>query len=205
MTVVAVTVDDAAVQATLARLRDAAQNLRPALDAVGMSIASRMRATFEQQADPWGKSWQGLKASTLRKRRKAGKGAQILRDTGRLMNSIAHTAGDSEVVIGSTNVEYAAIHQFGGAIQRKGRAGSVRLRTDARGNLIRQKGYGNLAVFAKQRHKRAVGRDYQGRDYVIPIVARSFAPLRGGRADLPADWAGEAVGLITKHLREAVQ
>ncbi len=204
MTGVTITVDDTAAQAALARLRDAAQNLRPALDAVGLSVVSRMRATFEQQADPWGKGWQGLKASTLRKRRKKGAGAQILRDTGRLMNSISHTVGDNEVTIG-TEVEYAAIHQFGGTIKRTLAAGKVRLRADAKGNLIRQKFHGNLAVFAKSKHKRVVERSHEGRDYVIAIAARPFAPIRGGRADLPAEWASEAIGLITRHLRKAVQ
>ena len=119
MTGVTITVDDTAAQAALARLRDAGQNLRPALDAIGLSIVSRMRATFESQADPWGKGWQGLKASTLRKRRKKGAGAQILRDTGRLMNSISHAVGDNEVTI-DTEVEYAAIHQFGGRMPPQG-------------------------------------------------------------------------------------
>lgn len=196
-------VDDQAMQAAFGRLADAVTDMRPVMDEIGMGLASRVRTTFEHEASPWGDKWPGLKA-TLRGRRMKGTGAQILRDTGRLANSISHTVTGNSVDV-STDVEYAAIHNFGGTIQRKGRAGSVRLRTTAGGHLMRQKGSPNLAVFAKRSHKRATERSYQGRDYAITIPARPFFPIRGGQVDLPQAWLDEGIGLITARLRKAVE
>jgi len=80
--------------------------------------------------------------------------------------------------IGS-NVKYAAIHEFGGTIKRVLLAGSVQLRTDARGNLLRQGKNGKLAVFAKPGHKRTANVPYAGgKRYEITIPAR--APFMRG-------------------------
>ena len=199
MSGVQVTVDATQILAALARLQAAAHDLRPALDRLGVAFVSRIRGTFEQQADPYGRAWPGLKPSTLRRRRMKGAGAQILRDTNRLMNSITHVTGENEVTIGATDVEYAAIHQFGGTINRKGKSGSVRLRTTAAGQLTR--GSTGGAVFASRRHKRAIERSYEGRDYSISIPARPFFP----DGELPADWLAEGVGIVLTPLREAVE
>lgn len=200
MSGITITVDAGAALDALARLRARGEDLRPVLDQIGQGVAARIRQTFVQQADPYGHKWLGLKRSTLRKRRKAGKGAQILRDTGRLMNSITHQVADNAVTI-STDVEYAAIQQAGGTIHRAARAGRVRLRATASGQLLRQKGHANLAVFAKASHKRAVERSFAGRDYTITLPARPFFPDHG----LPDAWMDEATAIVMASLREAVQ
>ncbi len=82
--------------------------------------------------------------------------------TGRLWRSINQAVvqtdgGNSITGIVSTAVEYAAIHEYGGVIHRVSNPGVVRLRTDAKGNLLRQGEEGalaHLAVFAKRSHKR---------------------------------------------------
>ena len=80
-----------------------------------------------------------------------------------------------------TNVKYAAVHEFGGTFTRTSKPGSVRLRTDARGELLRQPG-GRLAIFAKAEHKRAKEVSFAGgRSYQIRVPAR--APIRHGIAD----------------------
>lgn len=72
-----------------------------------------------------------------------------------------------------TNVEYAAIHEFGGTIRRVQLAGSVRLRTDAKGNLIRNERGG--AVFASKKHKRAQNAPYAGgKRFDIVMPARPY-------------------------------
>jgi hypothetical protein len=47
---------------------------------------------------------------------------------------------------------YGKLHEYGGTFERK--AGSVRLRLDVKGELMRQLKNGNLAVFAKKSHTR---------------------------------------------------
>ena len=79
--------------------------------------------------------------------------------TNRLRSSVRATdpviSGQTiDSAIGS-NVLYAAIHEFGGRINKPARQAKVRLRTDARGNLVRQLGNSNLAMFARSTHKRA--------------------------------------------------
>jgi phage virion morphogenesis protein len=73
---------------------------------------------FEQSRDPYGASWP---ASEQRRRGKGERGVtrrgrgQILRDTNRLYSSIHSRPSASGFVI-STNVPYAAIHNFGGKV-----------------------------------------------------------------------------------------
>src|SRR3546814_20492515 len=70
-----------------------------------------------------------------------------------LRNSIVQYWDASSALVG-TNVVYARIHQEGGEIQFAPRSGTTRLRTNARGNLLRQGANGNLAVFARDSHTR---------------------------------------------------
>lgn len=87
----------------------------------------------------------------------------------------AFLVGQDTVVsaIGS-NVKYAGIHEFGGTIKRVLLAGSVRLRTDKRGNLLRQGKNGKLAIFAKDRHKLTTTVAYAGgKRYEVVIPARA--------------------------------
>lgn len=80
-----------------------------------------------------------------------------------------------------TNVKYAAVHEFGGTFTRTVQPGSVRLRTDRRGELLRQPG-GRLAIFAKKTHKSAREVSFAGgRSYVIRMPAR--APIQRGLAE----------------------
>jgi phage gpG-like protein len=56
--------------------------------------------------------WRPLRPSTVAARRKSGEGAQILRDTKILQNSITYSASSEGAVIG-TNIEYAVWQNFG--------------------------------------------------------------------------------------------
>lgn len=80
------------------------------------------------------------------------------------------------------NLPYAAAHEFGATINRVQLAGSVRLRTDARGNLLRTGRNGNLARFARASHKRFANVPFAGgKRYTITIPER--APVRTGMAE----------------------
>lgn len=91
---------------------------------------------FRNSVDPDGNPWQPLSNRTVKSKisknakitsdKKKQKKFKILVDTSNLknsltvqsgQNSIQETSGD-EIVVG-TNVEYAAIHNFGGTIQKK--------------------------------------------------------------------------------------
>lgn len=74
---------------------------------------------FEKATAPDGSAWQTLAPSTVARRRKRGKGAKPLLDTGRLRNSLKITH-DANGVYVSTPVVYAAAHNFGyGAIPQR--------------------------------------------------------------------------------------
>lgn len=84
------------------------------LDAIGHAIAEQVRLGFRDGRSPRGESWEPLTHVTLSRRKNGGVGAKPLMDTGRLRDSIGHAVQGDTVEIG-TNVEYAALHQFGAA------------------------------------------------------------------------------------------
>lgn len=73
---------------------------------------------FEREQDPEGRPWQALAPSTVRARK--GQAHPILRRSGHLSQTHLR-ATEQEAVVGS-NLPYAAIHQYGGAIRRRHRA-----------------------------------------------------------------------------------
>ena len=116
MTGVSVDIDDRQVKDALSRLIGQVTDLRPVLDKLAQVVVTRADLSFRGQQSPDGEPWQKLSAVTLRRRR--GSSAQILKDTGRLASSIsAQPASAHEVIVG-TNVEYAAVHQFGNPANR---------------------------------------------------------------------------------------
>jgi phage gpG-like protein len=99
--------------------------------------------------------------------------------------------------IGS-NVEYAGVHEFGVVITRTSRPGKVRLRTNARGELIRNERGG--AVFATRGLKRIREVAYAGgKSYTVKFPAR--APITTGIADRAADYSTAASQSVITTLR----
>lgn len=104
-----VEIDDQSTRDLINELKRRMGNLTPVMEAVGQIIQSGTQQRFVDQQAPDGTPWAALSPATLAKR---GGGAQILRDTGRLMNSISYRVnGDSVSVF--TNVIYAPTHQLG--------------------------------------------------------------------------------------------
>jgi phage gpG-like protein len=102
--------------------------------------------------------------------------------TSRLRGSVRASAatihGETvETAIGS-NVVYAAIHEFGGRVHHEARTVKVRLRTDAKGNLLRQLSNSHLAIFASRTHKRAKEVTSKAEAYDVDMPER--APFRTG-------------------------
>lgn len=91
----------------LAKIIAACDNSKPAFDAIGNTLANRIRAGFRYSRTPWGDAWKPI---TYRQ-------GKPLRDTGRLLGSITHNATNGSVRIGTDgDLVYTKIHQFGGVI-----------------------------------------------------------------------------------------
>ena len=109
---IGVDINDQEARDLINELKRRMGNLTPVMDAVGGILQSGTQQRFVDQRGPDGSPWAALSPVTLARRRKAGRGAQILRDTGRLMNSISYkVTGDSVKVF--TNVIYAGTQQLG--------------------------------------------------------------------------------------------
>jgi len=183
-------IDSSAVTAAFNRLLALGEDMTPVMRAISKTLKDATEQNFAAQAGPLG-AWLALKD----KKRASGK---ILQDTGRLAASIA-AAYDSQSASVGTNVIYAAIHQLGGDIDHPAYSIKQRLRTDAKGNLLRQEGHKNLAVFAKGSHKRAREVVAEHGAHTTHIPARPYLPvtpdgnLQDGVADEIADILRSAV------------
>lgn len=155
-----------AVHKAFTALEKGLLDARPLMKEVSFLMSDAVAENFEQGGRP---KWLGLAPS----RTKPSK----LQQSGRLRNSIVQYWDASSALVG-TNVVYARIHQEGGEIQFAPRSGTTRLRTNARGNLLRQGANGNLAVFARDSHKRVrTVRWTNESGWTVTIPARPFLQL----------------------------
>lgn len=117
------------------------ENMRPFYDAVGNTLVASTGDRFKAEVDPEGRPWLSLKPATIKARTRKGQlPLTILRSNSRgksgssLSGSVNYQATSEETRIGSP-VEYAAIHQLGGAINRKARKGKIYRQKDEAGNV----------------------------------------------------------------------
>lgn len=122
MTIIRVDVQADEAGRLLAELLKRTGDLNPVSNGIGDILVANTQLRFVDQKGPDGNPWASLSAVTLTRRRKEGKGAQILRDTGRLAASISYTTSNGSLDLGS-NVIYAGTHQFGA---KKGSYGRTR-------------------------------------------------------------------------------
>ena len=171
MSDIKITVDDRGVSEALNRLAARGRDLSPVMKAIAALLHAKTEQNFAAQSGPLG-AWPALK-----KPGKKRQGGMTLQDTGRLAASISVSSGADFAQVGS-NAIYAAIHQFGGQIERAAYSKQVRHRTDAKGNLLKSeylKGKG--LIFAKDSHKRALTRWFEVGAHSINIPARPFLPF----------------------------
>lgn len=72
----------------------------------------KIQVGFDQQRDPYGNKWEPLKDSTLRLRKARGfSGAEILRETGDMAESLEVSASTKEVILSMDDP--SQIHQYG--------------------------------------------------------------------------------------------
>lgn len=187
-----VTVDDRTVLTVLGQLVAASRDLRPALSDMGAALVASTQARFRAQQAPSGAAWAPLAPSTVRGRRK-GKGAgsaQALLDTGRLRNSITRRVLDRTALLVGTNVEYAAVHQFGHTFQRAARSQYAYFRQDKRTGEVGRR------FVKKSRSNFKQGVTIGAHAQTIP--ARPFLGLS-------ASDETTVLGILTRHLAQAVR
>jgi phage virion morphogenesis protein len=107
-------VDDRTVIEAFNRLLALGTDPKPWLTTIGRDLEATTRLRFRDGRDPRGASWAPLSPVTIALRRKGGRGAKPLLDTGRLANSITSAVGENYVEVG-TNVIYARMQQQGAA------------------------------------------------------------------------------------------
>lgn len=169
------------------RLGDGAQALRSGRSlfrTLAGTLEAETEANFAAQGRP---SWVPLAAATKRERLARNKGSsllKILQDRGILASSVSSSYGEDFALVGAGGAakDYAAIQQFGGVIERPAYSVKTRLRTDKAGELLRQGTQGkakNLAVFAKDSHKRVKEVWSVVEAYKVEIPARPYLPFSG--------------------------
>ena len=164
------------------------KNGRPLYKQVSLALEFHTEQNFEARGRP---DWMPLAAATVRERTKRNNGSsvlQILQDRGILASSVSSRYGAdfSEIGAGGAASDYAAIQQFGGTINRAPYSIKTRLRTDRKGNLLRQGEEGSAkgrAVFAKNSHKSVAESWNEVEAYSITIPARPYLPFTGSSAD----------------------
>ncbi len=170
-------IEDSGVEAALGKMLERARDLAPLMRNIAEDLYDVTMENFEQQGRP---AWSPLSPATIRSRRKRGHWpGKILQQSGRMRASVAPFHDDASAGVGVAT-PYAGIQQLGGTIERGAYSSTARLRTDAKGNLLRQGTKGkekNLAVFAKDTHKRAKSVRYTTEGFTIRIPARPYLPV----------------------------
>ena len=179
-------VHDQAVRAALGALQARVSNLRPLLGDIGEAIIQRAKARFDSSRAPDGSTWAPKQQADGRK--------TLVGPSGDLRRQIISGATAQAVVVQAT-AKYAAIHQFGGSIERPAYSRLVRHRTNAKGDLLRSAIIKNAAgqarglVFAKNSHKRVKERWFEVSAHRIKIPARPYLPVRADGSLYPAEQA----------------
>lgn len=109
-----VVINDKEVQRALKRAIRKIKNPTALFQTIEGSMFRDVMDHFRKEVGPNRKKWKGLKLETLIARAKKRKvpSAGILKDTGRLRNSIRGKSGRRFAEVG-TNLVYAATHDFG--------------------------------------------------------------------------------------------
>lgn len=179
MSGVAITIEsdgESAVMQALALLSNFDQSKPKLFDAIGQTVVSNIRSRWANGVGLEGK-WR-LSGRVLRE------GGTTMRDTSRALNSMTHNVLSSGVEIG-TDVEYGAIHHFGGEIKYEARMRRTHFRQDQRTGLV-----GNKFV---RKARSNFMQESQGKAYKVNMPRRPFLGLTETDEQ-------EVLSLIVEHL-----
>lgn len=114
----------------LLQIAQAGKNMKPILKRAAHIMELYVDENFETEGQQSGQKWKAWKDSYKQYREDIGRGnGRILSLEGELRESFSSIVTDEEAMVG-TNKEYAAIHNFGGDIRKRGGRGSFHM--DAR-------------------------------------------------------------------------
>lgn len=188
----------------------ASQLKKPAemfLEVAGM-LEAETEANFEAEGRP---DWVPLSIATKRERLKRNGGStvlKILQDRGILAASVAGDHGDNWAMIsaGGAASDYALIQQVGGTIERAAYSTKTRLRTDQKGNLLRQPKDKRLAVFARDSHKRVQESWSEVGPFSIDVPSRPYLPFYGKleSATLQPEVETKLIDIVTSFIEAQV-
>lgn len=188
------------VKAAAAMLSKVDGGLRDGSSMYG-AIAGMLEAETEENFAAQGRpDWVPLAEATKWERLKRNRGStllMILQDRGILAASVSsgHGADFAFIGAGGAASDYAAAQQFGADIEVPARSVKTRLRTDRKGELLRQGAEGtkkNLAVFARDTHKQVRESWSEVASFSIHLEARPYLPFFGSDADATLQPTAEA-------------
>ena len=142
-------VDTDQLERSLTQLSQRLVHRRPLMKKLAAVMHNAVDENFEAEGRP---KWLGIKHRQGR----------VLRDSGALQNSISERSDDDTAIVG-TNLPYAAIHQFGGPIQKPARTATVRYRSEA-GRIL----------FAGRKHANATAKQVNIPAHQVDMPARPY-------------------------------
>lgn len=123
-------IEVADIDAALAEIERRLEDTTPMMRKVSGVMLDAVKQNFEEEGRP---RWVGLAKSTIRDRQRKGYWpGRILQRTSRLASSVVRAFGNGFATVG-TNLEYAAIQNFGGEIRQFAQTRFVNFRIDKKG------------------------------------------------------------------------
>lgn len=181
-----ITLDDAQVQAALAKLSRHVANLTPTMEDIGRALGNLTEDAFQAE----GPGWPALKPATVKRRGSAHPILQV--SAGGLAASITHGGDANSAWVGAAK-KYAAIHQFGGTVERQARTSTVYFRQNQRTGQVGSR-------FVKKR-KSNFAQDVTIGAYTIIIPPRPYLPYQAGALTPAAQ--EEVMDILTRALQVA--
>lgn len=185
MSEISVKIDDKDVLNLLSLMKKRGLNMRTPFREASYIMHADVIQRFETESDEKGKKWAPLSPLTIiarMKKRKRTTSVGLLKDTGRLRQSIRPTSNDFGAEV-KTNLEYAAIHNYGGTIKIPARERTLNFKVNKNGQ----------SRFAKLKHAN-FQQTVQGKAHAIKMPARPF--MRG----LSDEATGKIIKLLQVHL-----
>lgn len=161
------------VQRLVIDMQAAGRDTEPLMLAIAQTMMQSTQRRFDAQRAPSGAPWTPSKAALK-------EGRKTLIKTRRFRDETFSAEATENTATWGTSFVAGRLFQLGGTIHRKARDGSVRLRQNRDGSLMRQAKEGplsRLARFAKASHKLAKAVDFTAPAYDIKITARPFLGL----------------------------